>query len=140
MNILFDYIYQINWFAVVVAACVGMLVGAGWYSDKLFGKVWKKSTGLKKKDIDQPGMDVALIIILVTLIISSATMAVLMDVLKIHGGWNGLLFGILAGFGFLVTNNGMHKLYEQRPFALFAVTAVGDILTLATIGVILAIW
>lgn len=140
MDLLFDYIYQINWFGVVVAACVGILINAAWFSDYLFGKVWMKSIGLKKKDIQNPGVDLALIIAFVTLLISSAATAVLIDVLQIHGAWNGLLFGLLVGFGFLVTNNGMHKLYEQRPFALFAVTAVGDILTMAAIGVILTIW
>lgn len=140
MDVLFDYMYQINWFAVVVAACVGMLISAAWYSDVLFGKSWMKAIGLKKKDTEKPGVDVALVISLITLLITSAAVAVLIDVLKISGAWNGLLFGILVGFGFLVTNNGMHKLYEQRPFALFAITAVGDILTLAAIGVILAVW
>lgn len=140
MELLFDYIYQINWFAVVIAACIGMLVSAAWYSDTLFGKPWMKAIGLKKKDTEKPGVDIALIIALITLIISAAAMAVLMDVLKISGAWSGLLFGSLAGFGFVVTNNGMHKLYEQRPFALFAITAVGDMLTMAIIGVILAIW
>lgn len=140
MSLLFDYIYQINWFAVLVAACIGMLINAGWYSDALFGKTWLKSIGLKKKDTQKPGVDVALVISLVTLLITSATMAVLIDVLKLSGAWSGLLFGVLASFGLLVTNNGMHKLYEQRPFSLFVITAVGDILTLAAIGVILAVW
>lgn len=140
MDVLFDYIYEINWFAVMIAACVGMLISAVWYSDTLFGKTWMKAIGLKKKDVEKPGVDLALVISLITLLITSAAVAVLVDVLKITGAWNGLLLGILVGFGFLVTNNGMHKLYEQRPFALFAITAVGDILTLAAIGVILAIW
>ncbi len=139
MDVLFDYIYQINWFTVVVASCLGMLVSAVWYSDSLFGKVWRKSVGLKKSDIEQPGVDVALVIILITLIITTASMAVLMDVLQISGGWNGLLFGVLVGFGFLVTNNGMHKLYEQRQFPLFVITAVGDILTMSVIGVVLSL-
>lgn len=140
MEILFDYIYQINWFTVVVAACVGMLISVAWYSDNLFGKVWRKSVGLKKKDTEKLGTDVATVICLITLLITSAAVAVLGDVLKISGGWNGLLFGVLVSFGFLVTNNGLHKLYEQRPFSLFAVTAVGDILTITAISVILSIW
>lgn len=140
MDVLFDYIYQINWFAVVVAACVGMLINAVWYSDLLFGKQWMKAIGLKKKDTEKPGVDLALVISLITLLITSAAVAVLVDVLHINGAWSGLLFGGLLGFGFLVTNNGMHKLYEQRPFSLFAITAVGDLLTLAAIGVILAVW
>lgn len=139
MNILFDYLFSINWFLVVVASCVGMLINAAWYSDSLFSKTWRKAAGLKKSDTQKSGVELGLVISLILLIITSAAMAVLMDVLKISGGWSGLLFGILISGGFLITNNGIHKLQEQRSFALFAITAVGDILTLATIGVILAL-
>lgn len=139
MDILLDYIYQLNWVAVLVAASVGVLINAVWYSDKLFGKVWRKATHLKKKDIQKPEVNITLAIVLLTVFISSAATAVLVDVLRVNGALNGLLFGLLIGFGFMLTNNGMHKLYEQRPFALFAITAVGDLLTMAAIGVILAI-
>ncbi len=139
MDILFDYIYQLNWVAVLVASSVGILINAVWYSDKFFGQVWRKATNLKKKDIQKPEVDLVLIIVFCTVFISSAATAILIDVLHINGAWNGLLIGLLIGFGFMLTNNGMHKLYEQRPFALFAVTAVGDLLTMAAIGVILAI-
>lgn len=139
MDLLFDYLFQINWFAVVVAACLGMLVNAVWYSEALFSKVWLKSAGLKKKDTNNPGVELGLVISLILLLITSAAMAVLMDALKITGGWAGLLFGILVAGGFTLTNNGINKINEQRPFALFAITAVGDILTLAVIGVILSL-
>ncbi len=140
MQILFDYIYQINWFAVIVAAAVAMLINAAWYSRPLFGREWMKSAGLKKKDTTKPGVDLALVISFVTLIITAAAIAVLIDVLELRGAYNGMLLGVLAGFAFSVMNNGMHKLYEQRPFTLFLVTAVSDLLTVAAIGAILAVW
>ncbi len=139
MKILFDYIYQLNWVAVLVAASVGVLINAVWYSDELFGKVWRKATHLKKKDIQRPEVNVTLFIIFFLFFISSAATAILIDVLHINGAWNGLLIGLLAGFGFMLTNNGIHKLYEQKPFTLFVVTAVGDLLTMGAIGVILAL-
>lgn len=140
MEVLLDYVYNLNWFAVFTAAAAGMLVNAAWYSDKLFGKTWMKAVGLKKKDTEKPGITLALIISFFTLLITSAALAVLTDVLIVSGALNGVLLGVLVGFGFVVMNNGMHKLYEQRPFTHFAVTAVGDLLTLAAIGAILAVW
>lgn len=140
MELALEYIYNVNWFAVVVAAAVGMAVNAAWYSDMLFGKVWMKSVGLKAKDTKKPGVDLAFVIAFLTLIITAAAVAVLADALQVFGAWNGLLLGTLIGFGFLVTNSGMHKLFEQRPFTHFVITAVGDILTLAAMGVILAVW
>jgi hypothetical protein len=140
MQVLLDYIYELNWVAVVVAACIGMLINAVWYSDYLFGKVWMKSAGLKKKDLEKDGVDVALIISFMTIIVTAAALGVLTMVLKLDSAVSGAFLGGLVGFAFLAMNNGMHKLYEQRPFALFAVTAVGDILTMTAIGAILAVW
>ncbi len=140
MQILLDYIYALNWFAVIIAAIAGFAVNALWYSDKLFGNEWRKSIKLKKKDMKKPGMDLVMIISFATMVITSAAVGVLTDVLHISGGFNGVLLGIVLAFGFVVTTRGMHDLFEQRPFAHFAITAVGDLLTLAAIGAILAVW
>lgn len=140
MEVLLDYVYDLNWLAVIVAAAVGMAVNAAWYSDYLFAKPWMKAVGIKKKDAAKPGAEVALIIAFITLLITTAATAVLVDVLAVNGALQGTLLGVLVGFGFLVTNSGMHKLFERRPFSLFAISAVGDILTLAAIGAILAVW
>lgn len=140
MDILLDYVYELNWLTVIVAACVGMLIGAAWYSDSLFGKPWLKATKLSKKDTEKPAVSVGLAIALFTLLLTAAAMGVLIAVLQLTSAQDGVLFGVLVATGFLVTNNGMHKLFEQRPFTLFAITAVGDILTLSAMGAILAVW
>jgi hypothetical protein len=140
MDVLFDYIYELNWVTVVVATCVGMLINATWYSDMLFGKTWLKSVNLKKKDLQKDGADLALVISFLTMLIFSASIGVLVLVLKLDSAISGLLLGVLVGFGFLATNSGMHRLNEQRHFASYAITAVGDILTAGAIGAILAIW
>ncbi len=140
MQVLLDYIYALNWFAVIVAAVAGFAVNAVWYSDNFFGKEWRKATKLKKKDMKKPGMDVAIIISFATILITSAALGVLTDVLHVSGALNGVLLGVVVAFGFTVMSNGMHDLFEQRPFSHFAITAVGDILTLVAIGAILAVW
>ena len=140
MEILLDYVYELNWLTVLVAACVGILVNAAWYSDTLFGKQWLKAVKLKKKDTEKSEVNVGLVISLFTLIISAAALGVLLSVLNVEGAVNGVLLGVLVATGFIITTSGMHKLYEQRPFTHYAITAVGDILTFAAMGAILAVW
>lgn len=140
MEVLLDYVYELNWITVVVAACVGMLVNAIWYSDSLFGKSWRKAVKLKKSATEKPEVSVAMFISLFTLVISAAALGVLAMVLDLSGPVSGMLLGVMVATGFVITNGGMHKLYEQRPFALYAITSVGDILTLAAMGAILATW
>ena len=38
---------SVNWLAVIGAAVASMVVGYLWYSDYLFGKMWRKSSGMK---------------------------------------------------------------------------------------------
>ncbi len=140
MQVLFDYIYELNWIAIVIATAAGFAVNAAWYSDTLFGKQWKKSIGLKKKDEKKPGFELILVLSFITTLITSAGLAVLIDVLNVSGALNGVLLGVLVAFAFIVTTCGMHELFERRPFTHFAVTSVGNILTLAAIGAILAVW
>lgn len=140
MQLLLDYIYQLNWFTVIVAAAVGFLVNAIWYSDALFGKPWRKAVKLKKNDSKKPGVDLALVIAFITILVTSAALGILVDALQVSGALQGVLLGVLVGFGFTVMSSGMHKLFEQRPFEHFVISATGDLLTLAAIGAILAVW
>lgn len=39
-------VFDVNWFAVVIAAVVAMAIGAAWYSKSLFGKSWAKEMGI----------------------------------------------------------------------------------------------
>ncbi len=42
---------DINYWAVLVAAVVSMVIGALWYSPVLFGKLWMKYSGLSDKKL-----------------------------------------------------------------------------------------
>lgn len=39
-------IINVNWIAVVVGAIAAYMLGALWYSDKMFAKKWKAGTGI----------------------------------------------------------------------------------------------
>lgn len=56
MDVLIDYVKQLNWLAVVLAAAAAFVVGFIWYSRGVFGKAWMKSAGLKEKDISSGDM------------------------------------------------------------------------------------
>ncbi len=51
---------QPKFYMLFVAALIPMVIGSLWYSDKVLGKSWMKSAGLKKSDLE--GGNVALIL------------------------------------------------------------------------------
>ncbi len=141
MDVLMDYIEQLNWAAVLLASAACFAVNAVWYSKLALGKPWQKAVGLKDKDLkDNKNMNVVLLTAAITIVISTTALAVLVDVLHLSGFTNGAMLGALVAGGFLVTNNGMHKLFEKRSSTHFLITAVGDVVALAVTGGVLALF
>ncbi len=139
MDLLVDYLAGLNWMVILLAAAASFVVSSVWYSKSAFGPVWMKVAGLKGKSIkNAEKMQVLMITSGLTVLLTTVAMAILIDALALKGFVDGAIFGVLIGGGFLVTNNGMHKLFEQRPALHFAITAVGDVVSLAVMGGVLA--
>ncbi len=142
MDVLMDYIEQLDWVAVLVAAAASFVTSGIWYSPNALGKQWMKAAGLnaKNKKLTNDKMTVVMIISALTVVLTAVALAVLADVLAIKGFVDGAVLGALVAGGFIVTNNGMHKLYEQRPPMHFAIQAVGDVVALAVMGGVLGLF
>lgn len=141
MDVLIDYLEQLNWGAVLLAAAANFAINAVWYSKLALGKPWMKAVGLKEKDLaNKSKMNVVLLTAVITVLITTTALAVLLDVLKVSGFMDGAVLGTLVAAGFLVTNSGMHKLFEKRPSTHFLITAVGDVVALAVTGGVLALF
>lgn len=140
MDVLMDYLQDLNWIAVLVAAVAAFATGAVWYSQALFGKRWMKLAGLTDKDAKNANMLVVMGISFVTVVVTAAALAVLFDVLALEGVVNGAVLGVLASVGFIVTNKKMHCLFEQKPYEYFVITALGDVVSLAVMGGVLGLF
>lgn len=140
MDVLMDYVQDLNWVAVVVAALAAFAVGAVWYSEGVFGKAWMKAAGLKKEDAKKGNMPLIMGVSLVTVVVTSTALAVLFDVLALEGVVNGALLGALAAVGFIVSNKTMHSLFEQKPNDYLWITGLGDVVSLAVMGGVLGLF
>lgn len=142
MDVLMDYIEKLDWIAVFLAAAAAYATSGFWYSPNALGKQWAKAAGLnaKRKKPPKDTMTVIMVLSALMVVITSISLAVLVDVLHIKGLADGAILGVLVGTGFVITNNGMHKLFEQRPPMHFAIQAVGDVVALAVMGGVLGIF
>lgn len=140
MEVLLDYVSELNWLAVVVATLVSFGVGAMWYSQGLFGKVWMKSIGLKESDTKKASMAMPIILTLVGTFVAAVAMGVLVQVLALTSVWQGATFGIMIAVAFLATNKVMQAQFELRPLSYNVVTSAADVVTFALMGAILAVW
>lgn len=140
MEVLLDYVSELNWLAVVVATLVSFGVGATWYSQSLFGKAWMKSIGLKESDAKKANMARPIILTLVGTFVSAVAMGVLVQVLALTSVWQGATFGIMIAVAFLATNKVMQAQFELRPLSYNVITSAADVVTFALMGAILAVW
>ena len=140
MEVLLDNISALNWVAVAVASVVAMVVGFVWYARGVFGKPWMKSIGLTDKDLKNADMIRPMILMVVATVVSVIAIGVLVQVLALSTIWQGATFGILVALALIGTNKVMQAQFEQRPLAYNVITTGADVVSLALVGAILAVW
>lgn len=129
----------INWWAVIVAAILRMVIGTVWYSPVAFGPVWQRLTGITQEKM-MAGLpkaivtDLILSLIMAFILLYAVTYAGATDVATGGGvgflNWLGFIFTIFAGLW----------AYEGRSVRLTAINAGFNLVALILMGAILAVW
>ena len=129
----------INWWAIIVAALLRMVVGTIWYSPVAFVKPWQALTGVTPESM-QKGLARAIIIdLIMSLILSYALFrfVVYADALTL---WSGALVGLLAWLGFILATFLPLWAYENRPLKLIAINTGSNLVSLVLMGALFGFW
>lgn len=140
MEVFLDYLAEVNWLAVFVAAFVAFLIGSVWYKKRVFGSKWQKEVGLTKKDIGKANMPKALLISFLTILVSAVALSILIQVLVLDTALQGSLLGAMVAVGIIASNKLMQVQYEQRSWSYWFIVAGYDVVAYAVMGSILAVW
>jgi hypothetical protein len=101
------------WIAIIVAAVAAMIIGHLWYGP-LFGKQWRKLTGMKKEDVHKEDMPKMMIMALLN---SLVMMYVLYQFIMM--GDTTMMGAIMTAFwvwlGFLMTQQVSATLRSKKP-------------------------
>ena len=133
----------INYLAVILAALSSMLVGAVWYTPKVFGNLWMRETGVTPsgdaKDAVRP--------IVVTVIVSFITAWVLAGAawisLDFYGGSflvNTLVPAVILWAGFTAARFITHDAFEGRPTGLTVMNIAHELVTIVIMAVLIGVW
>jgi hypothetical protein len=122
--------------AAVVAAIVGMTIGAFWYSPIGFGKVWMRLTGIE----EPKGALRAFVVGLITMIMMSYSLAVCVDVFGAETLASGALVGGFIWLGFVATVTLGLVVWEGRRFSLYLINAGYYLVAFAVMGAIHAVF
>jgi hypothetical protein len=131
--------FPINYWVLLAAVVIRMVLGGLWYSPLLFLGRWMALTGRSHAD-----MNSRMPMLLLVDLVSSLVMAfVLVHAVHYAGAVTpaqGAAVGFFNWLGFVATVTLGITLYERKPFALFVITNGWQLISLMAMGAILAVW
>ena len=136
---IFDYLADINWLAVLVAAVIYFALGAVWYSNALFGKGYRAALGVSEDAQGSP-LGSALAINFVAWLVAAIGLALVIAATGTATLTDGLILGLVVGVGFVFTHMAVTLTYESRGYALLWISGLYYVIGFAVMGAILAIW
>jgi hypothetical protein len=134
-----------NFFAIVIAALINMILGAIWYAPKVFGNAWIALTGMteeKQKNGAGKAMGWAVVASLVTAFVMSY---ILQFVRRAFPGvplsfMNGAWLGFYLWLGFTGAVMFSNYQFNQQPNKLAAIDIGYPLVSLVIMGGMLAVW
>lgn len=129
----------INWWMVIIAALLRMVVGTVWYSPALFVKPWQALTGVTPESM-QKGLPRAIVIDLVLSVVLSYALFRFVVYAEAFTWWGGALVGLLAWAGFILATHLPLWPYENRPLKLVAINMGSNLVSLVLMGVLFGLW
>ena len=137
-------IFAVNYWAVLIAAIAGWLLGAAWYM--ALAKPWMTAHGwTSEADVLGPSGKTSPIPFIVSFIAELVMAWVLFGILWHVGGGrftiaNGIVSAVLVWLGFIVTTISVNYAFSKKPPALIAIDAGHWLAVLLLMGIILGAW
>jgi len=129
---------DINWIAVIVAALVPMALGAVWYSPALFARPWMRAVGKTQEDMSMARRGYA--VAAVAALAMAYVLARLVDYAGATTIGEGLVVGLFAWAGFVLTTMAVNGIFAGRSLSLYLIDSGYHGVSLLAMGAILAAW
>ena len=135
-------LFEVSYLAVLVAAVVGMIIGALWYSPLLFGKAWMKLMKLTEKDMKkakEKGMTKNFAIAFAAVLVMAYVLAYVIDIANVGNIGDGVVVGFWLWLGFVATSMLNSVLWEGKPSNLYFINITHYFVVLLVMGAILVV-
>ena len=134
--------FDINLFAVLVAAIISMVLGGLWYGP-LFGKAWMKLIGMSDDDLKkakEKGMGKSYLLMFIGSLVMAFVLAHIIQAFGAETWQMGLAAGFWSWLGFIATRSLSSVLWENKSWNLYWLNNGYDLLNLLLMGLILTLW
>ena len=136
------YIFNLNYFNIILSSLIGMVIAAFWYSPSGFGKKWMELTNLKEKDIkaaQKNGMTANYAAAFAALIIMNYALSFITENMLINSIQESVFLGLLIWLGFIATTMLNMILWEFKSVELYTINASHYLVVLIVSAVIVGL-
>lgn len=130
---IFDYLADIDWLAVLVAAIAYFIIGSIWYSNALVGRQYREAIGAE----DGPPDVSAMVINFVGWFVTAAALAWFFAAIGVDDVVDGMLWGLVAAIGFIGTSRWVGQAYGADNPKLMAINGPYYLVGFAAMGAVL---
>lgn len=131
---------NINYFAVLTATFITMLLGAIWYSPILFGNIWMKLMGFNEEQLKKEGSAKEMMISVFTSFIEAVVLASLIIMTGTDTLFQGIHLGAMIGIGIIAMVNLSNAMFNRVPVKLWAIGSGYRLIYYMLNGALFAIW
>lgn len=131
--------FPINWWAVLVAALVKIVLGAVWYSPIAFLPQWMTAVGIDEAHMKR-AFPKAIAIDIVGALVMAFVMLHGVHYSGAHTVSQGAAIGFFNWLGYIGLVTIGQVIYENRPMRYWLINNIYLLISLVIMGAILAIW
>ena len=130
----------INYFAVLVAWLISVIIGGFWYSPAGFGKQWSKLSGVDMMKTPKAETSRAIKFVALSCLLQSFVFALLLNSLNVENVLQGLAASLVIWFGFTALTTVGNTLYQRQSWKFWWLNASYFLVIMVINGIILSVW
>lgn len=132
---------DVNWIAILISAVVFNAIGFAWYSDSVFGKAWRRESGITKEQISEGSKNMGRMFFFMAVgsIVMAYVMSVVFSAFQTATVSDALAaaFWLWVGFVATVLLNGV--VCEFKSWKYYSITAGYQLVGMLAMGAVLVL-
>ena len=132
---------DVNWIAVIVAAVVYNAIGFAWYSDSLFGKMWRDEVGMSKEKMKMASGNMGRMFAFMAVgsIVMAYVLSVVFSAFEVGTIMSALTVSFWVWLGFIATTLLNGVTYEMKTWRYYSINAGYQLVGLGAMGAALVL-
>lgn len=130
---------EINFWAILLASLMNMIVGGLWYSLNLFGRPWMRYIGKTEEEL-KGGAAPGYVGMTLASVVMAYVLAHFVSFADATSLSQGAVVGLWAWIGFVATSMSGDWLFAGRPRGLYFINVGYYLAALPLMGALLAVW